>query len=150
MTCYQGYTGNGGIVGRGVLLDYFAWATRKGIEYNPMSRHCITVTDLEAIAKDENVSLCAGDILIVRTGWVKWYEEHGDEERLKHITNGKEWVGVEGCQETVEWLWNRHFAAVAADSIGFEVWPAAPGYSEPVLKYNIRKKAKGLISHRAS
>ena len=98
-----------------------------------MSRHCITVADLQAIASEQNIKFRAGDILIVRTGWIKWYEEHGEEERLKYITNGKEWIGVEGCQETIEWLWNNHFAAVAGDTIGFEVWPATPGYCKSIL-----------------
>jgi hypothetical protein len=98
-----------------------------------MSRHGITVAGLEAIAAEENVTFQAGDILIVRTGWIKWYEEHGEEDRLKYITNGKEWVGIEGCRETVEWLWNNHFAAVAGDAIGFEAWPAMPGYRESIL-----------------
>jgi len=113
----------GGIVGRGVLLDYVRYAERHGIEYNAMSRHCITVADLEAIAKEEGVEFKPGDLLIVRSGWIKWYNEHEMEDRVKYITNGKEYVGVEGCEESVEWLWNHHFSAVAGDAIGFEAWP---------------------------
>ncbi|ORY03953.1 putative cyclase-domain-containing protein [Clohesyomyces aquaticus] len=113
----------GGIVGRGVLLDYCSWAERHGIEYNAMSRHCITVKDLEAVAKEQGVTFMPGDLLIVRSGWIKWYNEHGQEDRIKYITNGKEYVGVEGSEETVEWLWNHHFSAIAGDAIGFEAWP---------------------------
>jgi kynurenine formamidase len=122
------YTKHGGIVGRGVLLDYFSYAERHGIEYSPMSKHGITVSELEGIANEEGVTFKEGDILIVRTGWTKWYDEHTEEDRLKYITKGSEWVGVEGCKETVEWLWNHHFAAVAGDNIGFEVWPTDPDY----------------------
>ncbi|KAF2677244.1 hypothetical protein K458DRAFT_466462 [Lentithecium fluviatile CBS 122367] len=60
-----------------------------------------------------------GDILFVRSCWIKWYNEHGAEDRLIYITNGKEYVGVEGCEESVESLRNHHFSAVAGDAIGF-------------------------------
>lgn len=123
----------GGIAGRGVLLDYCAWAERQGIEYTPMSRHPITVSDLLAIAEEEKVTFQPGDILLVRTGWIKWYEENDEAMRLKYITNGNAWAGVEGCEETLEWLWNNHFAAVAGDSIGWECWPPKPGFSESFL-----------------
>jgi len=99
-----------------------------------MSKHGITVSDLETIAQEEGVTFKEGDILIVRTGWTKWYDEHSEEKRLKYVTNGSKWVGVEGSKETVEWLWNHHFAAVAGDTIGFEVWPADPDYRKP---YNL-------------
>jgi kynurenine formamidase len=88
-----------------------------------MSKHGISLAVLKDIAKESNITFRAGDILLVRTGWVKWYEEHSEEERVKYVTNGDAWVGVVGSEETLEWLWDNHFAAVAADSIGFEVWP---------------------------
>jgi kynurenine formamidase len=93
-----------------------------------MSKHAITLDDLKAIAGEEAVTFSIGDILLVRTGWIKWYEENDEEDRLKYITNGKAWVGVEGCHEILEWLWNQHFSAVAGDSIGWEV------VSSPILE----------------
>ncbi|KIW66992.1 hypothetical protein PV04_06270 [Phialophora macrospora] len=38
--------------------------------------------------------------------------------------------GLEGSKESLRWLWNTHFAAVAADSPGFEVWSAGLGDSD--------------------
>jgi kynurenine formamidase len=37
--------------------------------------------------------------------------------------------GLEGSEESLRWLWNTHFAAVAADSPGFEAWSAGLGDS---------------------
>lgn len=124
----------GGIVGRGVLIDYAAYAERKGIKYNPMSRHCITVSDIKAIAEEENLEFQHGDILIVRSGWIKWYEGATDEQRIEKVTKGHEYVGVEGCEETLEFLWNQHFAAVAGDAIGFEAWPKKEPYGESAAR----------------
>jgi hypothetical protein len=123
LTTHSDWSKRGGIVGRGVLLDYVAYASKHNIQYDPMSRHCIKLADLKAIAAEENVTFHPGDILLVRSGWVKWYEENSPEERVAKVKNGTEYVGVDGSEEVMEWLWDCHFAAVAGDAIGFEAWP---------------------------
>ena len=61
---------------------------------------------------------------------MKWYEQANAEVRVKGARDGHEHVGVAGNEETVEWLWNHHFAAVAGDAIAFEAWPPKAPYSE--------------------
>ncbi|CAG9996977.1 unnamed protein product [Clonostachys byssicola] len=117
------WTKHGGIVGRGVLLDYVEYAKRKDIKYSPMSSHAILVKELDEIAKDCGIEFLPGDILLVRVGWTKWYDEHEDSDRSKYITNAYAWAGIKGCEETLEWLWDHHFAAVASDNNGVEVVP---------------------------
>jgi len=132
----------GGIVGRGVLLDYAAYAARHNIVYDAMTRHAISLSVLKDIAKEQKVSFHPGDILIVRSGWVKWYEEHTDPElRMEKVQRGGEWVGVDGCEETCKWLWNSHFSAIAGDAIGFEAWPPKAPYS----RFLLRSTAKALV-----
>jgi hypothetical protein len=113
----------GGIVGRGILIDYASWATEKNIPFNPMSSHRITLQDVKTIMKEKNIVPRAGDILIMRSGWIKWYEEHPQDERVKYISHGSDWIGMEATEESLAWLWDNHFAAVAGDAIGFEVTP---------------------------
>lgn len=36
-------------------------------------------------------------------------------------------IGVANTMETVRWLYDRHFAAVASDTLSFEVWPYPKG-----------------------
>lgn len=89
-----------------------------------MSSHAITVADLDAMAAHASVTFRPGDILLVRMGWTKWYEEHeGADDRAKYVRDAYAWAGVKGCEETLEWLWDHHFAAVASDNNGFEVVP---------------------------
>jgi hypothetical protein len=38
------------------------------------------------------------------------------------------WIGVAGCEEVMEWIWDRHFSAIAGDAIGFEAWPPKAPY----------------------
>lgn len=113
----------GGIVGRGILIDYASYAEEKGIAYDPMSTHKITLETVRTIMREKKVEAKPGDILLMRSGWVKWYEEHSAEERLQKVTHGNDWIGMEVTEESLEWLWDNRFAAVAGDSIGFEVTP---------------------------
>ncbi|TVY42452.1 hypothetical protein LSUB1_G001739 [Lachnellula subtilissima] len=122
------FTRRGGIVGRGVLIDYVEYAARHNISYSVTTRHEISVEDLETAAREQGVEFKPADILIVRSGWVKWYEQADAQVRVKGARDGHEHVGVAGNEETVEWLWNHHFAAVAGDAIAFEAWPPKAPY----------------------
>jgi hypothetical protein len=114
---------HGCLVGRGVLLDYRAYAQAKGISYSCFSSHAITVEDLEAVAAYQQTTFKYGDILLVRTGFTEELGAVSAEEQARMLGTHKT-VGVAGNLETVRWLWNHHFAAVAGDSISFEVFPA--------------------------
>ncbi|KIV95603.1 hypothetical protein PV10_03234 [Exophiala mesophila] len=114
----------GGIVGRGVLLDYYAWAQAQGIQYSPIERHPISEIDLEAVAKSQGTIFRQGDILLIRCGFVTWYKQASPHERRAGTVDGMAWAGVEGTKDSVEWFWNRHFSAVAGDANVFEAWPA--------------------------
>jgi len=117
----------GGIVGRGVLLDYVRHAAAHHIAYDVMSRHAISAETLDAMAREQNVTLRPGDILIVRSGFSQWYAAATQAERDAKLHAAEPaWAGVEGSMRTVEWLWDHHFAAVAGDSISWEQWPFNP------------------------
>ncbi|KIX01613.1 uncharacterized protein Z518_09339 [Rhinocladiella mackenziei CBS 650.93] len=118
------WTKRGGIVGRGILLDYYSWAQREGIHYSPIERHAISEKDLEAVARWQGTQFHPSDILLIRSGFVKWYKEASPEDRRRGTVDGSAWAGIEGTKESVEWLWNRHFAAVGGDANVFEAWPA--------------------------
>jgi kynurenine formamidase len=118
----------GGVVGRGVLLDYVSWAAKQGRNYSAASKHCITHHDLIAITKHQGVEFRAGDLLMLRTGWIKWYNEASPEERVQGCKERHDYIGVEGTAESIEWLWNQHFSALIGDNMAFEAWPADGPY----------------------
>ncbi|KAJ5151099.1 uncharacterized protein N7482_010351 [Penicillium canariense] len=113
----------GGLVGRGVLVDYCAYAEAHGITYDPFDAHKITVKDLEAVIKWEKLELLQGDILIVRSGFTRALEQASTPEKQKELFGSHRTVGVEGSVETARWVWNHHFAAVAGDALAFEQTP---------------------------
>ena len=121
------WTKFGGIAGRGVLLDYVAYAQRHGIKYNAYDRFTISVADLDTMVAEQKVQLKVGDILLIRSGYVKWHDESTDQERVegsKNIVFG----GVESTMDAVEWIWNHHFSAVAGDSPSWEAMPPRGGF----------------------
>lgn len=124
----------GGLVGRGVLLDYKAYADAKGVQYSPFEAHTITIKDLEAVAEQQGTTFKEGDILIVRSGFTGALTKMNAEEQDKALGTHKT-VGVEGNEEAAKWIWNKHFAAVAGDAIAFEVIP-------PVAKEGFIKEGK--------
>lgn len=62
---------NGGIVGRGVLLDYAYWAESQGRTVNPLTTIKIPLSEIKAVAEAQNVTFCPGDILFIRTGYLR-------------------------------------------------------------------------------
>ncbi|EXJ96260.1 hypothetical protein A1O1_01386 [Capronia coronata CBS 617.96] len=112
----------GGLVGRGVLLDYRAYAEAKGIAYDCFDSHAITVQTLEDVARHQGTEFKFGDILIVRTGFTEDLGGASAEDQERMLGTHKA-VGLKGNKETARWIWNHHFAAVAGDAIAFEVLP---------------------------
>ena len=112
----------GGLVGRGVLLDYRAWAAQQGIKYDCFSDKRIKMTELEEVAKWEGVEFKQGDVLIVRTGFTEELSNMDGEQQAKAMGTHQT-VGVEGNVNSARWHWNHHFAAVAGDAIAYETIP---------------------------
>ncbi|KAI0535497.1 putative cyclase-domain-containing protein [Xylaria digitata] len=120
----------GGLVARGVLIDFKEWVEKKARAdgktggsaiVHPLDGHRITVEEIETIAKDQGVQFQHGDVLIVRTGLTEYLQAPTPEVFAK-LQNQKV-SGVHGTIESVKWLWNKHFAAVAGDAWGFEALP---------------------------
>jgi len=112
----------GGLVGRGVLIDYKAYAEAKGIKYSCFDAHKITIADMEACAKHQSTEFKFGDILIVRSGFTDDLGQMTAEQQ-EQAMGTHQCIGVEGSEDVAKWVWNHHFACVAGDMIAFEVIP---------------------------
>jgi hypothetical protein len=130
---------DGGLVARGVLIDFKAWYEQKAVAEGKTGEeaichafggHRISIADLEAIAKDQKVEFRHGDVLIVRTGMTEVFgaPTPADFAMMQKV----QFTGVEGSKAMAKWLWNKHFSAVAGDSISFEPLPPLNEQGEPV------------------
>ncbi|KAI0199121.1 putative cyclase-domain-containing protein [Astrocystis sublimbata] len=120
----------GGLVARGVLIDFKEWAEQKARAEgkagddaisHPLDGHRITVEEIETVARDQGVDFRPGDVLIIRTGLTEYLQTPTPELFAKLQT--RKVSGMHGNMESVKWLWNKHFSAVAGDSWAFEALP---------------------------
>lgn len=114
----------GGLVGRGVLIDFKAYmddVVQPKPPYHAFGGYRITVEEVEAVAKHQGVEFRQGDILIIRTGATEVMEDPTPQD-LDKLQQGK-LSGLHGTEDSARWVWNKHFAAVAGDSLGFEAIP---------------------------
>lgn len=101
----------GPVVSRGVLLDV---ARVHGVDCFD-DAHAITDDDLDAAEQLAGVTVEPGDIVCVRTGQME-YLRRGDKARFGDPSPGL-------STKSVEWLHDHDVAAVATDTLVFEVWP---------------------------
>ncbi|UFQ16317.1 MULTISPECIES: cyclase family protein [Streptomyces] len=99
------------IVSRGVLLDV---ARAKGLGRLP-GDHAVSPEDLDEAAEFGGVTVRRGDIALVRTGQIQVYLA-GDRHMYGHPSPG---LSV----RTPEWFHARDVAAVAGDTLTFEIFP---------------------------
>ena len=149
----------GGIAGRGVLLDWLAWweSTHPSSEPapSPITRHEIPLAELQEVARFQGLrgKFRPGDILLVRSGFVRWHDNASEDERKKGTLEKATYIGMEATPEGLEWFWSayptarhhtsfhaltrgplcvcasrdHHFAAVGGDAVAFEAWPPVKG-----------------------
>jgi kynurenine formamidase len=116
-----------GIAGRGVLLDI---ARLTGVE-RMTAGDIITPEMLDAAEAAQGVTVGAGDILLLRTGWIAHFTRDGDAEAY--------WRGAPGIGlECARWLHARDVAAIASDNWGVEASPADRSGGLPVHPVLIR------------
>ncbi|KAF3403519.1 hypothetical protein F1880_009675 [Penicillium rolfsii] len=115
----------GGIVGRGVLVDWLRWWEHQNPSTpppSPVTRHAIPISEIEQALKWQGTEIRQGDLLLLRTGYVRWHKQASVQDR-RESAQSKISIGVESNIESVRWFYEKHFAAVAADNLSFEVWP---------------------------
>ncbi|EFQ86063.1 hypothetical protein PTT_18780 [Pyrenophora teres f. teres 0-1] len=122
----------GGIVTRGVILDYPRWLERRGEkEVYALQAESIGAEVLEEMLKETGVETREGDLLLLRTGFTRDYAGLGEEERRALAGKAPQFLGVRSDEEVLRWIWERGFAAVASDAPSFEMAPLAGPHTAP-------------------
>jgi kynurenine formamidase len=102
-------------VGRGVLLDV---ARHRGVD-SLEAGEVIEASELDAVCAEEGVEVRAGDIVILRTGFMqRWWTLENDLERAAYFG------GAPGIsRSSIPWVAEKDIAAIAADTVSVEVMP---------------------------
>ncbi|GJD01148.1 hypothetical protein ColKHC_09973 [Colletotrichum higginsianum] len=116
----------GGIVGRGVLLDYAGFCARHAIPLDAFASSSISLAHLRQVAAEQGVAFRPGDILLVRSGFTAGYNAKDEAaQRAVAARASPDFLGVEPTAEVLRWIWESGFAAVAGDAPSFERAPIA-------------------------
>lgn len=127
-----------GIAGRALLVDWYRWKTRaargsdavRESDIDAFSQYKISWSELNEAARWQGTPLkdCRpGDILVVRSGYLRQYETMEETRRAEldtlYQTTKPSNIGLQASRELLEFLWEKRIAAVAGDSRSFEAWP---------------------------
>lgn len=115
-----------GMAGRGLLLDVERYLKERGQSLDHRNSEPIDVALLDAVAKAQNVRPRPGDILMLRTGWLRFYLEELTPEDRRDQSNAIHSAGLLQSRDTLAWLWDHQIAVCAADNPGLECIPPQP------------------------
>ena len=105
------------ILRRGVLLDVATHLNLEALQAD----FAITPDHMSSAAKAQNVSLAKGDVVLLRTGWGRFWSNAS-----RYITGGKGTVatGPGPELEGARWLSSHGIFAAGSDTVAFERVPA--------------------------
>ncbi|KAI7771444.1 hypothetical protein LZL87_010884 [Fusarium oxysporum] len=119
-----------GVAGRAVFIDWYSWALAQGFEIDAMSSYEVPFDQIVKTLESQNMSLDslrAGDIIVIRFGYLAQYEnmEPAKREYLDKLyrTQKPDNIGLKPSKELLKFLWNTEIAAICGDSRSLEVWP---------------------------
>lgn len=113
-----------GIAGRAVVLDVARYLAREGRPLDCGASAAITVEDLEGTRRAEGVELAPGDVWLIHTGWIAWYERQGpDVRQALAVIRDLRLPGLECSEAMAEWIFDHHPAALCSDNPALEAWP---------------------------
>ncbi len=106
------------IVRRGVLLDIASAIQTDALPVDFSIKH----EHLESVARAQKVAVQEGDVLLLRTGWARFWNDPG-----RYITGGHGTVASGPGPEIdgARWLSKRRVFAAGSDTVAFERVPAA-------------------------
>ena len=94
-----------GIAGRAVVLDVGRYLASQGRPLNCGERIDISVADLEATRAAQGVEFEDGDVWLIHTGWISWYEEQPPQVRQQlAITQNLKTPGLQCSEEMAEYI----------------------------------------------
>ncbi|MCJ1357681.1 MAG: hypothetical protein MMC33_007677 [Icmadophila ericetorum] len=126
------WASSGGIVGRGILLDYKSWAEKNSIPLSPLTSTPIRLAHLHQLISSKNITFHPGDILFIRSGFISAYTSLTPIEQASLPSRpSADFAGLESTPEVLEWLWTNQFAAVAGDAPAFEMSPVGNPETDP-------------------
>jgi kynurenine formamidase len=113
-----------GIAGRGIVLDVERLLGGDDPHEWHSQGSVVTADDLEASLHHQNVSMGAGDIVLLHTGWAGWYLDDLDDAGRERVRTSGRFTGMEQSRTVLEWIWDHRVPLLASDTYALERLPA--------------------------
>ncbi|KAL9012620.1 MAG: hypothetical protein Q9173_002637 [Seirophora scorigena] len=102
---HYAFASSGGIMGRGILLDYVSGAEANSIQVNPLASTSIPLTHLERLIASHNIVLSrsGGDILFIRSGLTAAFDKLDDlSQCMLSERPTADFAGVKATEEVLK------------------------------------------------
>jgi kynurenine formamidase len=110
------------IVGRGVLIDVEGWAAAAGAPLDHFRGPALPASCLDDALRCQSVELIPGDLVLVHTGWARWFLAT-DQDTRATVRDARRSTGFRQSRELPQWLWDHRIALFATDTFAVEVLP---------------------------
>lgn len=110
------------IVGRGVLIDIEGWTAGAGHPLDHFAGPALPASYLDDALAAQGTELQAGDLVLVHTGWAKWFLSADNTTRAS-VRDARRSTGFRQSLDLPEWLWDNQIALFATDTFAVEVLP---------------------------
>ena len=92
----------------------------------------MTIQEIKTIIQEQDIEIHPGDILFLRVGFTAAYSAlSASEQEAYPDREPGGLLGLEATKESLRWLWESRFSAVAGDSPSFERGPVGGPYNDP-------------------
>ena len=120
-----------GIAGRCILLDLGRWFESQGSPLPMDETVRIGPGQVESCRAAQGVEFEPGDVVLIRIGWIGWYEQQsaGKRQALSQMVN-LAFPGLECSDDMAEYFFDRHPSAICSDNPALEAWPP-PNFADP-------------------
>ncbi|KAJ4253979.1 hypothetical protein NW762_010380 [Fusarium torreyae] len=90
------------------------------------------MSHIHAIIAEHKLQFRQGDILFIRVGFTAHYNQLSPQEQQNvPVREPGGLLGLEATKDSLRWIWETGFSAIASDAAGFERGPATGPYNDP-------------------
>ena len=113
------------IAGRALLLDVAGLLAAQGRPVDHREGPALDAELLDQTCAHQQVDVRPGDIVLVHTGWARWFREAPSGIR-DEVRSGRRATGFRQKRSLAQWIWDHRVSVFATDTFAVEVLPVAP------------------------
>ncbi|MPY57119.1 cyclase family protein [Streptomyces spongiae] len=114
------------LAGRGLLIDVEGFLRDRATPLDHVNGPALDPGLLDQALAAQGCRVDPGDLILVHTGWARWYLTTGPGPRAE-VRAARRATGFVQSRDLAAWCWDHRIALLATDTFAVEVLPVAPG-----------------------